>query len=138
MEENNKFDLIKHLKIKEGFRGYQYNDHLGNPTIGYGTLLPLTTDEAELILKHRLEIMRTNLYDATDGRIEELPPRIQKVLLAMAYQLGVYGLMQFKRMWAAIYEHDWQTAYKEALDSRWARQTPKRARQIAYMILEGK
>ena len=42
------------IKEAEGFRGEPYDDTRGNPTIGYGTKLPLTEAEGELLLRYRL------------------------------------------------------------------------------------
>ena len=42
------------IMAAEGFRGQPYDDTRGNPTIGYGTKLPLTRAEGELLLRHRL------------------------------------------------------------------------------------
>jgi GH24 family phage-related lysozyme (muramidase) len=67
-------DLVKELKGYESFRADEYLDSKGNPTVGYGTKLPLTASEektfnvvtsedkkkhikkedAEALLKHRL------------------------------------------------------------------------------------
>ena len=55
-------------------------------------------------------------------------------LISMAYQLGVSGLFKFKRMIAAIKTQDWKEAEKQALDSRWAKQTPERAIETARML----
>ena len=53
----------------------------------------------------------------------------------MAYQMGVPGLLRFKKMLSALEAGDWKTAEKEALDSLWARQTPRRAREVASLLL---
>ena len=41
--------LLEHIKLEEGFRGEPYTDTEGYPTIGYGTKLPLTQKEADLL-----------------------------------------------------------------------------------------
>ena len=56
------------------------------------------------------------------------------VLLSMAYQMGVDGLMKFKNMWAAINRQDWDDAADQMLDSKWARQTPERAGRHARIM----
>lgn len=58
----------------------------------------------------------------------------QMALVAMCYQLGMYKLSLFRRMWAAIARGDWPEAEREALDSAWAEQTPERARETAAML----
>ena len=55
----------------------------------------------------------------------------------MAYQMGVDGLFKFKKMIAALGKGDWNEAAHQALDSRWAKQTPARAERHAAVIANG-
>ena len=130
--------LIRH----EGFRGYQYDDHLGHPTIGYGTLLPLTKSEAERLLLGRLEHfergLADRLYSEYDLIFSGLPDSVQCALLSMVYQLGVTGLFKFKKMFKAIRQQNWLEAEHQALDSKWAKvQTPSRAKEVAKLLRNG-
>ena len=123
-------ELEKQLKEHEGFRGMPYDDSLGYPTIGYGTKLPINADEAELLMKYRLEQKRDELIIAMPF-VYNLPDDKQKVLYEMSYQMGVTGVLLFKRMWSALKSGDFERASKEMLDSRWAVQTPERAERLA-------
>ena len=89
-------NLIEDIKRHEGFSGMPYDDSRGLPTIGYGTLLPISEYEAELLLKHRLELIMQELYNHKPF-IQELPEEAQNILLDMAYNLGVPRLMKFKK-----------------------------------------
>ena len=126
-------DLEKQLKEHEGFSGMPYDDSLGYATIGFGTKLPLSEDEAELLLKHRLKQKRDELIEAMPF-VYNLPDDKQKVLYEMSYQLGVRGLLLFKRMFRALKSGDFETASKEMLDSRWAKQTPNRAKKLSEIM----
>jgi len=55
----------------------------------------------------------------------------------MGFQLGVRGLLNFRRMWTALEQKDYAMAAEEALDSRWAEQTPNRAAEVAAWIADG-
>ena len=55
----------------------------------------------------------------------------------MAFNLGRGGFAGFKKARAALEAGDWQRAHDELLDSRWAKQVPNRARDIASTILTG-
>ena len=121
--------LIESIKEHEGFRGYAYKDSLGYDTIGYGTKLPLTKEEAELILKHRLNAFTKEVNEKLEWL--DIPPDKMEILYEMAYQMGVSGLLKFRNMLSALNEKDYKTAAKEMLDSRWARQTPNRASELA-------
>ena len=126
--------LIENIKIEEGFSGVVYQDHLGFDTIGYGCKMPLTQDEAELILQYRLRrtinAVNSSLYyldinsDAWD------------ILYEMAYQLGVSGVLKFKNMIKALEEQDYKQAAIEGLDSKWAKQTPNRAKRLMQRMSE--
>ena len=63
-------------------------------------------------------------------------PRYE-ALVSMAFNLGRYGFAGFKKARAALEAGDWQRAHDELLDSRWAKQVPNRAREIAATILTG-
>jgi len=126
-------DLEKQLKKHEGFNGMPYDDSLGYPTIGYGTKLPINKDEAELLLKYRLKQKRDELIIAMPF-VYNLSEDKQKVLYEMSYQLGVGGLLLFKRMWSALKSGDFERAADEMLDSKWAVQTPERAEKLAEIM----
>jgi lysozyme len=42
--------------------------------------------------------------------------------------------MNFTKMWAALREGDFDKAADEAIDSKWAEQTPGRAYEVSEMI----
>ena len=125
--------LLQKIKESEGFRGEQYLDHLGNPTIGFGTLLPINQEEAELLLQIRLSKMIDELVNHKPFVIY-LQEDKQEVLYEMAYQLGVPKLLQFKRMWEALQGKNYEEASKEMLNSKWASQTPNRALKLANIM----
>lgn len=120
--------IIEDLKHDEGFRGNPYTDTEGYLTIGYGTKLPLSRKEAEVLLKMRLD----ETIEDVNSRLSHLNIRKEAwdILYNMAYQLGVGGLLKFKKMLKALEKQDYETAAKEGLDSLWARQTPNRARRL--------
>lgn len=128
--------LIEHIKEEEGFRGTPYKDTLGYLTIGYGTKLPLSKEEAEVLLVLRLENMKKELK----GRIFkaysdiDLPKQVWDILYHMSYQLGVPKLMNFKKMLRAIVSGNYIKASREMLDSKWALQTPNRAERLSTMM----
>lgn len=128
--------LIEHIKEEEGFRGTPYKDTLGYPTIGYGTKLPLSKDEAEVLLKLRLDNMKKELQGRmfkAYGDID-LPKQVWEILYHMSYQLGVPNLMNFKKMLRAIVRGKYIKASREMLDSKWALQTPNRAERLSTMM----
>lgn len=129
-------DLIESIKLNEGFRSKPYPDPLHGwdvPTFGHG-LTYITESESEAIVIKRVESIREEI-----GRLKPVFKTLnidrQNTLIEMAYQMGVSGLMNFKKMWTAIEAKNFSLAHNEALDSRWAKQTPSRAIRVAGGLL---
>ena len=131
--------IREQLKRHEGLVRHAYQDHLGYWTIGYGRLIDerrgggITEAEAETLLTNDMARVVSEL-ESKMPRLYRYPERVQTALVNMSYQLGVTGLMKFRKMIAALEEGDYWTAADEALRSRWAQQTPNRANEIAGMI----
>jgi lysozyme len=62
----------------------------------------------------------------------------QRVLVDMAFSMGVVGLLNFKRTLATIQAGDYQQAATMMLDSRWAKQVGQRVERLARMMATGK
>jgi lysozyme len=142
---------IEQLKKDESFRSKPYLDKNGFPTIGYGTLLPitdiekkyiknpevLTKDEALFLLVLRLKDGAQALVN-TKPIVKKLTKNRQGVLFNMVYQLGLRGLLGFKKMWLAIESGDYHKAADEMGDSKWAiKDSPIRAKRLINRMLEG-
>ena len=130
--------LIERLKVNEGFRSRVYQCSLGFDTIGYGFAikdLELTEKEAEYLLANRVSQKHLHLLDNLDW-YSDMPPEVQGVILEMVYQLGFSGFTKFKKAISNMKSKDWKGAATEMLDSRWAKQTPNRANQLADIVRE--
>lgn len=143
-------DLIRDLKREEGFRPYAYDDANGEPivpgytvvghvTIWYGLCIekgrvpPVPERIPAELLAHVAERKWSELMDRIPW-VADLPADVQRALAQMAYQLGVDGVIRFRKMLAALERGDRATAAAEALDSDWAQQTPARAERVAALI----
>jgi len=131
-------DLIQ----EEGFRSSAYKDHLGYWTIGIGTCIDkargcgITIDQAKALAEDHLINLEHDMNNRMLWWQGESSNR-RRALILMAYQLGVDGLLKFKKMLWAMQHGDYKTAYDEALDSKWAKQTPERAKRVAALIRNG-
>lgn len=124
------------LARQEGFEGKPYKCTSGKLTIGYGFNLddwPLTEAECLPILESRMRQVRVSLANRL-AYFYALPDEAQAVLVNMAYQTGVSGLLGFKRFLAALQAKKYEDAYHEMLQSKWGRQTPSRAKELAGII----
>lgn len=122
--------IIEDLKAEEGFgnKGNVYKCTEGFDTIGYGTKLPINEEEATLLLEYRLNKTRANLLSSLYNY--DLPNEVWDILLNMSYQLGVGGVLKFKKMLEALKNKDYVEASKQGMDSLWAKQTPNRAKRL--------
>ena len=133
----------------EGVRLCVYRCTAGHPTIGVGHKL---TDReslqglSEISLEQAGYLLHMDIGIAMNGcasifgrdRFDSFTEARQRALVNMCFQMGAQGLANFKRMIDAIMRNDWELAYDEALDSKWARSdSPERAKRVAKMLLEG-
>ncbi|MEE9356610.1 MAG: glycoside hydrolase family protein [Methylococcaceae bacterium] len=138
----NREKLIKDLKREEGVVLHAYNDHLGFTTIGVGRLIDkrrgggISISEAEYLLGNDIYLAEREL-DVNLIFYKRLDETRQRALCNMCFQLGIGGLLKFRKMLVAIAAEDWPEAYNQALDSVWATQTPARAMRVASMLLKG-
>ena len=96
----------------------------------------ITKEEAEFLLMNDIistEIVLQNLAPW----YEELDQIRKEAILNMAFNMGVYGLMGFKKMIQALKEKDYDRAAVESLDSKWAMQVGPRAKELALQIKTG-
>ena len=68
--------------------------------------------------------MCSNLTISDDAKI---------IIIEMIFQLGGNGVSKFRKMWQALQQDppDYAEASVQMLDSRWAKQTPNRAQEMA-------
>ena len=134
--------LIDQLKRHEGLVLHAYTDHLGFWTIGYGRLIDerrgggLSAAEAEMLLRNDVARVRSDIERRLPWA-KGLSEARQQALCNMGFQMGVSGLLGFRNMLSALQRGRFDLAAREALDSRWAQQTPTRANEVAGMLRDG-
>lgn len=130
--------LIEH----EGMRKTVYADTLGHLTIGIGFRVDdgsdgLFPEEMFFILRNRLNKLYDKLSQYSWFKTQN--DVRQAVLIELAYNMGVDGLLSFKRMIKALEPLNPALAAKELLDSRWEGQVKqKRAQDIANRLRTGR
>jgi lysozyme len=128
---------VARLKVDEGFRATTYVDTRGNMSVGYGCNLDvgLTQYAASALLTAQATECANSL--ATYTWANGLNDVRASVLIELAFNLGISGLMNFQRMIAAIRSGDWQSAHDQLLDSDAARELPARYGMLADLLLTG-
>ena len=132
------------ISSDEGFRAWAYLDKIADPPVwtwGYGETKLGTPGAGRCCTIDQARTWRENRIKAIAGDLTfhlpwwtNLPPEKMAALINMAYQNGMGGLLNFKRMLLALAGQHWDTAAAEALDSKWAKQTPARAQRIAARL----
>lgn len=126
-------DYASIIKIDEGLELFPYKCSEDKLTIGYGRNLEdrgITEQEAEYLLENditKAEREATSLVNDFNG----LNDNRKIVLVSMVFQMGRTGVSKFVKMLDAIDRNAFRTAANEMLDSKWARQTPERAKRMA-------
>ena len=126
--------LIERIGVNEGFRRKPYQCSEGVWTIGH-SITWITEEESLHILAGRISKLHLDILD-TLGWYKDMPPEIQGVIIEMCYQMGFSGFKKFKRAIANMQDKNWKGASDEMLDSRWAKQTPNRARRLSDIVRE--
>ena len=131
------------IKKHEGFRNKVYKDTLGKRTIGYGHLCveDWWEDDKEYTQAELERIFDKDFDKAKDGASKlyegcEISDTAKGLIIEMVFQLGSTGVSKFKNMWAALKESppNYKQASSEMLDSRWAKQTPSRAKELSNIM----
>lgn len=138
MNEN----IIKQIKECEGFSATAYKDSLGYETIGYGKLIDkrkgggITEDEASYLLRNDIENINKEINKNLPWA-KNLNEARYGVLVNMAFQMGINGLLSFKSTLALIEVGYYEAAAVQMLKSKWAKQTPERAKKMSEQIKTG-
>jgi len=146
---------VELIKKHEGFRAEVYHCTAGHRTVGYGYNLdanPLKLSDTELANIAKAGVDKSLglilLCDLLQYQIEpklvkalswftKLSVERQAVLLDMAYNLGVEGLLKFHNTLMFLERRDYNKAASNMLASAWARQVKGRALTLSEIMRTG-
>tara|TARA_R100000951_G_scaffold99934_2_gene90512 strand:+ start:771 stop:1187 length:417 start_codon:yes stop_codon:yes gene_type:complete len=135
----NKTKLAEQLKQHEGLRLKPYTDTVGKLTLGVGRNLEdkgITEQEALFMLNNDVDYFYKNIAKELPW-IKNLDDARQNVLVNMAFNLGIAGLMTFKKMLLACEHGNFKIAATEMLNSKWAEQVGYRAVELSEQMRTG-
>lgn len=130
------------LRREESEVLHAYQDHLGYWTIGVGILIDkrkgggLLPEESEFLLQNRIRICSEKIAAALPW-FAGLNAARQGVLVGMAFQMGVDGLLAFKNTLRYVERGQYEAAAAGMMRSLWAEQTPARAKRMARQMETG-
>lgn len=137
-----KEQITKQLRRDEGVEKSAYQDSLGYWTIGVGRLIDkrkgggLSDKEIDFLLNNDIE----EVEEALGARVsfyKSLDEARRGVLLNMAFNLGIDGLLAFKNTLRLVGEGKYKEASVEMLKSKWAAQVGNRAVRLSKQMATG-
>ncbi len=148
------YSVSQRILLHEGLRLHPYFCSKGKKTIGVGHCLdtnPLTPEEEKVLgdWQHgisrcaamyllRNDIKRVYLSLKKQVSVfKDLDAERQYALIDMAFNLGVGGVLKFKKMLKALRKKDYETAALECLNSQYAKEVGRRAVRIANTLKTG-
>ena len=132
--------LLESVKRHEGYKNHVYLDTLGKRTVGVGHLCveDFWEDDKEYEEDFLMGILEKDLQSAIDQADDmckdlKISSDAKILIIEMIFQLGGNGVSKFRKMWQALQQDppDYAEASVQMLDSRWAKQTPNRAQEMA-------
>lgn len=134
--------LIRQVRAEESYRRFPYLDSRGLLTVGIGRCVDpvakiggISEPEAMFMLGNDL---RGALASASQFPWwEALSPVRQRVVTQMIFQMGPAHFSEFKDLSMALTMGYFQRASEAMLDSKWALETPERAKRLADRMATG-
>lgn len=131
-------ELKERIKEHEGYCEQTYRDTLGFETGGYGhKILPgesIPTDRSgwEALFESDFQLAVNGAKNLVGDY--DIAEEAREVIIEMVYQMGENGVSKFKNALAHLKEQRYKECSLELLDSRWAIQTPNRAKRLAQIM----
>lgn len=128
--------VAEQLLVDEGLRLKPYRCTAGKLTIGVGRNLEdkgISAAEALGLLDNDIDEFWKDLTSSLPWVITA-PEAVQEVLLNMAFNLGVPGLLKFKETLRLLQSGGYSLAAQAMLDSKWAKQVGPRAERLSHRV----
>lgn len=135
MAELKVHNLLDQLIRLEGDRLAFYRDAEGNLIVSGRYVEPGVGRERPTTLEEDVQGVAQELEDRWP--VAQLDSARQQVLIHMAFNVEVSGLLAMKRFVWAVESRAWDTVAEEMLLSQWGQQDKVRARALAGMMLTG-
>lgn len=131
--------LQEQLLLHEGIRLKPYKDTVGKTTIGIGRNLSdkgITKDEAFVLLENDIAEATVDCRRYLEF-FDQLDEVRQRVLIDMAFNMGIHGLLGFKTTLGHVAAGRYEAASLSMLDSKWATQVGRRAHRLSQWMKTG-
>ena len=132
--------LIDELIRDEDIKLFPYPDPVGKLTIGVGHNLTdngISLRAAMFILDEDVDNVQHDMTVSFASWFLGLDPVRQRVIMNMRFNLGPNRFRLFKRMIAAMADHDYVKAAGSMRASKWYGQVGDRSKRLESMMLTG-
>lgn len=146
-----RFCLKQMLTFEEGYKLKVYPDQFGYKTVGIGTnieannpvdIIGRSLRMGDKITSYECDKLFQYCFTKTCKQIKQhiyffndLDYIRAAAIINLSYQLGIYGLLEFKRFLKCMEQKDWDGAVVELRDSKYAHQTPERCERVAQLVM---
>ena len=131
-------NLKKRIKKNEGYSEKPYADQLGFLTVGYGHLIKANEKH---LLKNKTknkDLKKIFLHDFNKSvndynkKLKSYTSRVRdkELLIEMIFQIGISGVLRFKKLLKNINKDNKNLVCFEMMDSVWYKQTPIRVKKL--------
>lgn len=131
-------ELVKHQRWAEAVRKFPYEDSVGKITIGVGrNLEDVGLSEEEINYLHNNDLDRTWQEASGLHWFAGLDDVRKLIVLDMIFNMGLKRFLGFVNTIEALTHRDFPRAAREMVDSRWYRQTGRRAKRLVRAMATG-
>ncbi len=139
------FNKLKiRIKKNEGFSLKPYKDQLGYYTIGFGHLIRKNEDryfKTKYKKKYLEQVFQLDFNKALNDYKKFLYKKNHKkndkeLLIEMVFQLGLRGVLKFRKMLFYLNKKQKYMVCLQMLDSLWYKQTPLRVKNLIKNYLK--
>jgi lysozyme len=131
-------EIKESIKKEEGLRLNVYRDSIGNLTVGYGHLLRVGSIIPQFVADALFEFDYDRSVKDYETLKLDLDPVRRGAIIDMIFNLGIGGVLDFKKMLAHLRNKNWIQAAYELMESQYAKQVHERAKRNRDKILRGR
>ena len=131
-------DIAAYVQGHEGLSLMPYYCTANKLSIGIGRNLEdrgISKEEAMFMFNNDLKLAVSDLVRVFGADYNGLPDEAKMVFIDMVFQLGIGRFSGFKKMIKYAIAGNWKEAARELMDSKYARQVPKRAEENRDLLL---
>jgi lysozyme len=132
-------EIAQYVQGHEGLSLKPYICTAGKVSIGIGRNLDdrgISQDEALYLFNNDCIMTDQDLHRVFGSDFDRFPDNARLVFFDMMFQLGLVRFCGFRKMIEKAKAEDWKGAAEELMDSRYAKQVPKRAEENRDKLLQ--